>query len=132
MMEYLVIASLVTPPVLVAYAGYRGVVWWRKRKSDAPAPLKEIKVEEQKFPEWNSIDVESFLEEEADAFVEKHVESSVPIWRVYRSIDRLSWVELDPASTERAACNYASHIKKLNQKEFVRVNDPDGITVFYE
>lgn len=73
-------------------------------------------------------------EEEWDAEVDcrKIVEAGTRVWRVYRSIDQQNWAECDPALTERAACNYATYIKRNNPEEYVRVNDPEGIIVSYE
>jgi hypothetical protein len=76
------------------------------------------------------IDEESFLKDDDEEPVE--VEAGERVYRIYRSIDRVSWVECDPALTERAACNYADYIKRSNPKEFVRCDDPNGVILFYE
>lgn len=110
------------PSALIALIVY-GIYCSFKRS--APSPLKDMKVE---TPEWNSIDVESFLREDSDI----PVQSGTRVWRIYRSADGINWVECDPALTERAACNYADYIKRSNPNDFVRCNDPNGITLFYE
>jgi hypothetical protein len=84
----------------------------KKPKKDPPAALKELKT--------------SMIDSQ------KIVEAGTRVWRTYRSIDGLNWAECDPALTERAACNYGSYIKRCNPKEFVRVNDPEGLIVSYE
>lgn len=81
-------------------------------------------------PQWTSIDEESFLRE--DPPEQKPVAAGIRVWRVYRSIDQQTWAECDPALTERAACNYATYIKRNNADEYVRVNDPEGMIVYYD
>lgn len=97
------------------------------RKSSAPSALKDMIVENS-IPEWKSIDEASFLEEEEPA----KVEAGMRVYRIYRSVDRITWAECDPALTERAACNYADYIKRSNPNEFVRCEDPNGLILFYE
>lgn len=103
MMDILIWLSLATPIVLILYLAYRMIRKFLK-------PTKSISQHE----------------------VLVNIESGMRVWRIYRTIDRTTWAECDPALTERAACNYANYIKKSNPNEFVRCDNPDGMILFYE
>lgn len=100
-----------------------------KAKS-SPSPLKNLEVVDADAP----VKVTSIApddEWETDPPIGELTPGS-RIYRIYRSTDQSSWVECDPALTERAACNYGYYIKKSNPNEYVRVNDPDGLILYYE
>jgi hypothetical protein len=105
-------SKYVAPTPTPTWTSTETTTYAKKPKKDPPAALKELKT--------------SMIDSQ------KIVEAGTRVWRTYRSIDGLNWAECDPALTERAACNYGSYIKRCNPKEFVRVNDPEGLIVSYE
>lgn len=140
MIEILAWFTVVGLPVLVlAGVIWLFVRWLRKTKPisqpysyTAPPPTwtetKTTITTTQDKPEVTSIAPEEEWEPETDS----PVDAGTRVWRIYRSVDRIRWVECDPALTERAACNYADYIKRSNPEEFVRCNDPNGVILFYE
>jgi len=146
-MDILIWLSLATPIVLIAYLlfriGKRIWTWFHPEdeqpKEDPPAPLTEMSIVQEplKCPEFTAVEQEGWRAtgEDWDPSVidcRKLVDPGTRVWRTYRSADGIHWSECEPALTERAACNYASYIKRSNPEEFVRCNDPNGVILFYE
>ena len=107
----------------------------QQKKKDPPASLQNLHAwsEESKTTTTTTPTITSVQEPEEEE--EEDVvmpEANMRIYRTYRSVDQKNWAECDPALTERAACNYASYIKRQNPKEYVRCEDPEGLILYYE
>jgi hypothetical protein len=104
----------------------------KPQKKDPPASLQNLHMwnnEESTKTTTFTTPIITSVEEPEEEPVE---EASIRIYRIYRSVDQKNWAECDPALTERAACNYGAYIKRQNPTEYVRVEDPDGLILFYE
>lgn len=140
MITFLAWFTVIGIPLLVMLA----LAWWIYHHvtrdvtddDDAPKPLHDLRYTYNttinNVPKWTSIDEESFLRDDMTTSNDRIVEAGTRVWRIYRSVDRIQWVECDPALTERAAANYADYIKRSNPEEFVRCDDPNGVILFYE
>jgi hypothetical protein len=148
MMDLLITFSLIFP--WLAILGLITYWIWKRRRS-----LPPISHTPSQAPTWQSTTItktESKPEKETPKFAdltiderdwdEKYPGAVMPdmhsdsaqarVYRVYRSTNRKEWAECDPVLTERAACNYAAYIKANNPTEYVRVEDPNGLILFYE
>ena len=151
MMDFLITFSLIFPwLLLIAAVLYFGIKWLRKH----PIVHQPYSYVPSQTPTWQSTTITTTTDPkpETPKFADLEIderdwddkypgetqpdayagEAHVRVYRVYRSMDRKEWAECDPVLTERAACNYASYIKRNNPTEYVRVEDPDGLILFYE